>query len=68
MRPTAQGSSAYACEPNWSTYKWGSSKKRNQPGTGRAETRSFSIISLLNKCEAISNGFVLWPVGSRDDH
>jgi hypothetical protein len=50
-----------ACERNCqSTYEWVHSKNRNQLGTGRAE--SFSIISLLNKCEAISNGFVLWAL------
>jgi alpha-tubulin suppressor-like RCC1 family protein len=62
MRLTAQGSYACACERNWSTYEWGNSKKRNQLGTGRAEKRSFSIIRLLSKCGAISNGFVLWDL------
>jgi hypothetical protein len=66
MRLTAQGSSTCACErnsvTNRSTYEWGNSKKRNQLGTGRAEKHSFSIISLLKKCEAISNGFVLWDL------
>jgi alpha-tubulin suppressor-like RCC1 family protein len=59
MRLTTQGSSACACERNWSTYEWGNSKKRNQLGTGRAEKRIFNIISLLITCEAIRNGFVL---------